>query len=113
MKKLSLAIAITCMCLVLKAQYNSSDGWKMQPTGTIRTLNIFINIIYDVTPGANPFPNNDVAWPYTAIEGVTTTGPTYFTDYIDVNYTSPSNVHGTMTRLFMNPHLDDLSYWVI
>ena len=100
MKKLSIAIAITCMCLVLKAQYNSSDGDGIQPTGTYRTLNIFINIIYDKTPASNPFPNNDVAWPYTNIEGVTTTGPTYFTDYIDVNYTTPSNVHGTESRLF-------------
>jgi len=100
MKKLSLAIAITGMCLVLKAQYNSSDGKGLQPTGTYRTLNIFINIIYDLTPALNPFPNNDAAWPYTTIEGVTTTGPTYFTDYIDVNYTTPSNVHGTETRLF-------------
>lgn len=100
MKKLSIAIAITCMCLVLKAQYNSSDGAGIQPTGTYRTLNIFINIIYDKTPAANPFPNNDTAWPYTNIEGVTTTGPTYFTDYIDVNYTTPSNLHGTTTRLY-------------
>ena len=73
MKKLTLTIIITYLCLILKAQYNSSDGSDIQPTGTYRTLNIFINIIYDKTPAANPFPNNDTAWPYTNIEGVTTT----------------------------------------
>ena len=61
MKKLLLTIAIACICVFSKAQCNSTDGQGMQPSGTYRTLNIFINIIYDVTPAANPFPNNDAA----------------------------------------------------
>lgn len=100
MKKLVFLISIICMCHILQAQFNSSDGKGITPTGTYRTLNIFINIIYDLNPSANPFPNNDTAWPYTTIEGVTTTGPTYFTNYIDVNYTTPANVHGTITRIY-------------
>lgn len=108
MKKLSITITISFLCLILKAQSNSSDGNGIQPTGTYRTLNIFINIVYDLNPAANPFPNNDAAWPYTTIEGVATTGPTYFTNYVDVNYTAPSNVHGTFTRIFHESSLGRL-----
>lgn len=79
---------------------NSENGFSISPTGTYRTLNIFINIIYDVRPDSNLFSGNTPFWPYTIVEGVATTGPTYFEDYIDVNYTTPANVNGLMTRIY-------------
>ena len=95
------------ICAISNAQYKSEDGDGLSPRGTIRTLNIFINIIYDFNPALNPYPNNDAFWPYDTIEGVTTIGPTYFTDWLDVNYT-PSNVHGTQTRIYYESSLGNL-----
>jgi hypothetical protein len=100
MKRSIILIANMLMFASLFAQFNSEDGDGLSPTGTYRTLNIFINIIYDVTPAANPYPGSTPFWPYTTIEGATTTGPSYFEDYIDVNYTTPANVNGLMTRIY-------------
>ncbi|HPR31693.1 MAG TPA: hypothetical protein PLK12_06350 [Prolixibacteraceae bacterium] len=100
MKRTILLIAYVLAFASLFAQYNSENGWKITPSGTYRTLNIFINIIYDITPTANPYPGSNPFWPYTTVEGITTTGPTYFDDYIDVYYTTPANVNGLMTRIY-------------
>lgn len=57
-------------------QFHSWDGQGLPSRGTIRCLNIFVNIIYDDNPEYNdPFSNNNY-WPSVydpALEGVNNT----------------------------------------
>jgi len=86
----------------VKSLYNSWDGCYLKPNGTLRTLNIFINIIYDQTPSLNPV---DEGLTYTwqrnpsNINSINTYPPTYLLNFLDVDYTTPANVNGYQTRL--------------
>ena len=78
---------------------NSWDGVWLSPHDTVRSLNVFVNIIYDVNPSLNPV-SSDGFWPYTTTEGINSSEPSYLTDFVDMEYTGADNVHGTMTRLY-------------
>ncbi len=90
-----------------KSIYNSWEGALIQPRGTIRTLNIFINIIYDLTPANDPCPSYNTSWNPSLQEGINNNPPTYLQDLIDSDY-NPSNIHGTQTRLFHESSFGEL-----
>ena len=86
------------MFLSLFSQRNSWDGWIINPTSHFNCLNIFINVIYDVTPNTN-FPTNGVWLPSTT-EGINNESiPSYLLDYMDTIYNS-NNLHGLVTRVY-------------
>ena len=50
LKRISLTILLVMTAVFVFAQKNSWDGWMVKPRGEIRMLNLFVNIIYDVSP---------------------------------------------------------------
>lgn len=94
-----------------KAQISSEYGWYFPTNGEYRTLNIFINIIYDVYPERDPCRYEaDPVWPRAYSEGINEYIPTYLSDmsFIDSSYTGANNVNGTMTRLYAESSFDSL-----
>ncbi|MFZ4740039.1 MAG: T9SS type A sorting domain-containing protein [Bacteroidales bacterium] len=87
----------------VKSLYNSWDGYNMKTNGTLRTLNIFINIIYDQTPSLNPV-DETLPW-HSWLRNPSNTNsinaypPPYLLNFLDVDYTTSANVHGYQTRM--------------
>ena len=80
----------------------SWNGYEVSPNSKFRTLNIFINVIYDVHQYTNIVES--AFWPRvtdTLQEGVNVPGtiPTYLLDFMDTAYV-PGLLHGTITRLY-------------
>lgn len=93
---------IILLCAIAGVQVhaqNSWDGYNISPVDTMRSLNIFVNIIYDINSSLNPV-SGDGHWPYVTTESVRDNGPDYLTDFLDTEYTGSENVHGTMTKLY-------------
>lgn len=90
---------------------NSWDGLSMSPHEQYRFLNLFINIIYDQTPLANPCPNPNGVWDPASIQSINQVIPSYILgpepDLMDPNY-NQTNVHGTMTRRYHESSFGDL-----
>lgn len=96
-----------------KTNYSSSSGFyaqindrvSIQPNGTYRLLNIFVNIIYDQDPDMDPQGNSqNPTWPAAFNQGVNNESiPTYLTDdsdsFLDVEF-NPNDLNGVMTKLF-------------
>jgi len=99
MKQLASLLIICLLSNVVSGQtVNSWNGKGLQPNVTYHSLNVFVNIIYNMSVG-NPY-TDDQNWPNTTIEGINSSIPDYLLDFLDVNFSTPANVHGTMTRLY-------------
>lgn len=83
------------------AQIN--DGVSIQPNGTYRLLNIFVNIIYDQDPDMDPQGNSqNPTWPAALNQGVNNESiPIYLIDdsFLDVEF-NPNDINGVMTKLY-------------
>lgn len=95
--------------MLLCAQYRSWDGARLSPQSKIHSLNVFVNVIYDVNPGKNVFDNAEY-WPRLVDpvqEGVNNAAiPNYLLDWMDLSY-NPKHLHGTCTRLYGESSFDD------
>lgn len=91
--------------------YNSwEDEQGLSSNSKIKTLNIFINIIYDVHPNTNAFES--AYWPRvtnTLLEGINVAGtiPSYLSSLISADY-STNSTNGTITRLYGESSFDSL-----
>ena len=103
-KFLSCGVAIL-MFLSLFSQRNSWDGWNINPTSHFNCLNIFINIIYDVTSGPN-IPAGG-SWPASNTEGINVDTIPYLLDYMDTIFSS-NNLHGLVTRVYGESSFNNL-----
>lgn len=105
---------LLCLYLLLPiclfAQYHSWDGRGISSSAKIRSLNIFVNIIYDVHPEYNTFTNNQY-WPMVtdpSSEGINNIAiPNYLLNWMDIDY-NPENLHGICTRLYGESSFNNL-----
>jgi hypothetical protein len=87
--------------------FNSQNGYTFPTKGTYRILTVFVNIIYDVTPQADPGHVNNWGWNVLGQEGINLLPPTqYFNDIFDVNAINPRQ--GYFTRFFSECSFDSL-----
>jgi hypothetical protein len=78
--------------------FRTYNGFQMYPKDTIFSLNIFINIVYDVYSQCDPLDGQLTPfWPAGPANTVNQGLPTYLADYIDREY-NPNNIHGTLTK---------------
>lgn len=108
MKKILSCIVALLIFIVTYSQRNSWDGWSINPTSHFNCLNIFINIIYDISdPNNSNFPTS-IAWRADTInEGINTCQPTYLLNYMDTIYNS-NNLHGLVTRVYGESSFNNL-----
>lgn len=108
MKKILSCIVALLIFIVTYSQRNSWDGWSINPTSHFNCLNIFINIIYDISdPNNSNFPTS-IAWRADTInEGINTCQPTYLLNYMDTIYNSNS-LHGLVTRVYGESSFNNL-----
>ena len=98
MKKILSCVATLLIFTVAFSQRNSWDGWYINPTSHFNCLNIFINIIYDVTSGPNVPTNSH--WQASTTEGINNESiPDYLLDYMDLVY-NKNNLHRLITRVY-------------
>ena len=106
MKKILSCIVALLIFIVTYSQRNSWDGWSINPTSHFNCLNIFINVIYDVTPNTN-FPTTG-SWLPSTTEGINNDSiPSYLLDYMDTIYNS-NNLHGLVTRVYGESSFNNL-----
>ena len=112
--RISLYMLLLLLCpLCLLGQQRvvkSWDGKGLNPHSRIRTLNLFINIIYDVNPERNPFPDNTGSWINATNEGINNEAiPTYVADSSFMNTTYvPDRLTGSLTRVLGEASFDSL-----
>lgn len=108
MRKIVL-MACLLIPMLLCAQYRSWDGARLSPQAKIHSLNVFVNVIYDVNPDKNVFANEEY-WPRVidpALEGVNNTAiPNYLLDWMNLTY-DPKRLHGTCTRIYGESSFDN------
>lgn len=106
MKNILSCIVALLMFTSLFSQRNSWDGWMINPTSHFNCLNIFINVIYDVSTDVD-FPIDGVWLPSTT-EGINNESiPSYLLDYMDTVY-NPNNLHGLVTRVYGESSFNNL-----
>lgn len=91
---------------------NSWGGSGLAPNSHIRTLNIYVNVIYDVHPDTNsPFLDTTYWGPVidTLMEGINVAGtiPTYLLSLFDTAYII-GNTNGCVTRIYGESSFDSL-----
>lgn len=84
--------------LQLFAQVNSRDGRNIDPHTSIRSLNVFVNVIFDISQPPNT--SQDPDWPYNTQEGINLTTIGYIGDFIDPEFSTIAQTHGLVTRMF-------------
>lgn len=87
---------------------HSWDGFSISPNAKLRTLNLLVNIIYDVHPEKEVHPDTEF-WPKAVHGGINNEAlPTpWLKEFIDTEYI-PGQMHGTMTRLYGESSFDSL-----
>lgn len=86
-----------------KSTYHSWDGYGFSPVKTFRSLNILINIIWDVKPDSNSCPSNNGVWDNATVEGVNNQAipiSNYMSGFLDINYSPSGSYNGYMTKLY-------------
>ena len=107
MKRFLLSVLLMLFAVVMMAQKNSWDGWKMQPRGEIRMLNFFVNIIYDKNPEREkPFAKVN-HWNTVHLESLNQNPPDYLLRLMDTVY-NPKSLYGCITRLYGESSFDEL-----
>lgn len=115
MRKILCLILIFPFMFCVQAQKHSWDGaiYGISPNAHFRTLNIYVNIIYDSLPVADQnFTDTTACWkPVTDTlkEGVNVPGtlPSYLLSLFDTAYVV-GNTYGTITRIFGESSFDIL-----
>jgi hypothetical protein len=88
--------------------YKTCYGDYMSPTGTLRALNIFINIIYDQTPGDDPQAGAITPlWLPGEINSINDSPPTYLDGFMD-NEFIPGNISGSFTKRYAEASFNQL-----
>ena len=113
MKKLLYLLCFLPLCLQAQTPrtvYHSWDGKGLKPNAKIRTLNLFINIIYDVLPDTNPCRNDTIVWKNAINEGINNEAiPSYLLDTSFMNTVYiPDRLTGCMTRVYGESSFDSL-----
>jgi hypothetical protein len=92
-------LSITFHCFS-QGTYKTWYGDYMSPTGTLRALNIFINIIYDQTPGDDPMARASTPlWMPGQINSINDSPPAYLDGFMD-SEPDPDHMTGSFTRRF-------------
>ncbi|MBO7623807.1 MAG: hypothetical protein J6S82_00675 [Bacteroidales bacterium] len=113
MKKLLFLLCLLPCCLSAQRPEpvcHSWDGDGMKPDAKIRTLNLFINIIYDVHPEQEPFSEDNGIWDRARQEGLNNEAiPSYLSDttFLNTVYV-PCRLTGCITRVFGEASFDSL-----
>ncbi|MEI6766876.1 MAG: hypothetical protein WCM76_14700 [Bacteroidota bacterium] len=85
--------------------YSSREGCALPPRGTIRILNLFINIVYDQTPERDPaISKPDAPWKAGLPNTINTNPPSYLASFIDSDLKN-NQPNGLMTKLFFESSL--------
>lgn len=102
----------TTLSVPSKTNFNSWGGVFLVPDGQYRVLSIFVNIIYDIPSVQDPCPASSYeSWAPATSEGINNQSiPSYLLDFSDINYTTPSNVHGMFTRLYYEASFGNLIF---
>jgi hypothetical protein len=88
--------------------YKTYYGDYMSPTGTLRALNIFINIIYDQTPGDDPQAGKlTPLWMPGEINSINDNPPAYLDGFMD-NEFNPDLIAGSFTKRFAEASFNQL-----
>ena len=111
-KNFLISILFFSLLFSVQAQSHSWDGKGLSPTAHIRTLNIFVNVIYDEHLDTNNMFTNTTYWgPVTDTlkEGINKLGtiPTYLLSLFDTAYVI-GNTNGCITRIFGESSFDAL-----
>ena len=108
MKKIFILLILNSLLLSISSQIiNTWDYCYIKSYAKFRTLNIFINVIYDVNPQYNTYPSNDL-WGEAYNEGVNNESiPPYLLDLLDTTF-NPLNNKGKMTLLYQESSFDSL-----
>jgi len=61
-KSLLIFFSLVFIVQPIYSQYSSYNGATFSPVGTFRFLNIYVNIVYDQTPNANPLSDTTHFW---------------------------------------------------
>ena len=109
-----ISILFFSLLLSVRAQSHSWDGpvHGISPNAHFRTLNIYVNIIYDEHPDTNNMFTNTTYWGTvtdTLMEGINVSGtiPTYLLSLFDTAYVI-GNTNGCITRIFGESSFDTL-----
>lgn len=108
MKNFLFFIFLFFILFQLKGQERKSyNGWYLKPTGQYRLLTLFVNVVYDITPDADPLKNRaQTIWPADTCNSINKFKPDYFLKLLD---TAESNrPEGTFTRLFYESSFGNL-----
>ncbi|MCR5190950.1 MAG: hypothetical protein K6C07_06065, partial [Bacteroidales bacterium] len=120
MKKLLYLLCFLPLCLNAQDSSNppvptttevhSWDGCELKPNAKIRTLNLFINIIYDVHPDTNPCRKDTTVWKNAFHECINNEAiPSYLLDTSFMNTVYiPGRLTGCMTRVYGESSFDSL-----
>lgn len=108
MKKILVILLILSSTVAVSQNIVCSwNGVSMNPHEGFRSLNIFVNIIYDMHPEKiSKFPHSDI-WDTVSKEGINEKVPSYLLDLMDTTYL-PGCTHGTITRLYGESSFDEL-----
>ena len=110
MKKI-FTICLVFFNVVSFAQKQSWNGNGLKPNAKVRTLNLFINIIYDVHPNWDPCrtDSDTLYWGSASVEGINIAPiPIYLTDTSFMDVEHKAQPKGTMTRLYRESSFDSL-----
>ena len=83
--------------------YCSKNGTAIQPEGTLRILNIFINVIYDAAPEADIYRKSNQpedGWKPGIPNSINSAPPDYLERFLDVEVREGEHPKGTMTRKY-------------
>ena len=87
--------------------YKSLNGASMRVNGTFRCLTIFVNIIYDQTPSADPCINSpNTYWQPDVVSSINNFPPSYMLNLFDTDI--QSNYSGFITRLLAESSFNNL-----
>lgn len=96
--------SLNCNSQTCKSFY----GDKMPPTGRLHTLNFFVNIIYDQTPGEDPLKDtNTPLWLPGAPNSINSNPPLFLDGFMDNEY-DPGNIVGSFTKRFAEASFNQL-----
>ncbi|MBN1414678.1 MAG: hypothetical protein JW973_06225 [Bacteroidales bacterium] len=94
---------IIFLFLFIFSQIHGQDttyyGDRLSPVETIRVLNFFINIIYDIDSTKDPCKAPTPNWMPGPPNTVNQSFPTYLDNFMDSDY-DPNNIHGTFTKRY-------------
>jgi hypothetical protein len=84
----------------MAAQFKTEYGDDISPRDTLYSLNIFINIVYDLCPECDPFPPGKTPnWLPGAANTINVNPPAYLEDFMDWEF-HPENIRGSFTKFY-------------